>query len=574
MLPGRRSGHQASTVALATALLAAVFPPGAPADRVTLRNGTELQGRIESEDAGRVAIRTASGRIVVPKDRIASTTRQGAADSAVAIASDALARNDLPGAMAMLSGQALGPVALGQFDRAIVERADRLLVASPRPSRDDAARLAAYVDQRRANTAEASATALGMFAARWSAAAGETSAAAARLVAIGPGRLAEAPARSRSAAADILAVGAAEALAAGADPDTAGAVLDTLGAIAPDRASTGVTVLLGLRAARRAAAAGRSADAMEDLMRRVTPHAPAVAWAEAAALLDKAAAAGDTTLTVALATRALAGARDKPVFPSETANLLARQCRGLLTLGRAEEAEIAAERLATLDAETAAPLQHGVELLRREQALTPSDALGRYRLAGWAAGRELPDDALRLYRAAAAHPDLRANASLQARLLATKTDRADFDAAAGLMESRRPLEALRRAEVLKARAADPEMARRAAELAELARFQSWAGAQSRPAQAEALRQQAERLIMQSRFVEARLIVDRLDSEFADTAAGAAARRFRDQLSVRGFGPPVTRVGSAKAPVDAGEERRAAARSAEMARLAASLAGRE
>ncbi|MBA2668763.1 MAG: hypothetical protein H0U67_00145 [Gemmatimonadetes bacterium] len=166
--------------------------------------------------------------------------------------------------------------------------------------------------------------------------------------------------------------------------------------------------------------------------------------------------------------------------------------------------------------------------------------------------------------ASLAHPALRENAQLQLQLLDSELQRRKFETAAGLLEKKRYEEAQRALHAFRSTYRESPYAKKAGELAELARYHLWSSTQQRPAEAEILRQNAERLFLQARYDEALALLQQLEMDFRGTAAADQGSRLREQIQAK-TGRAGPTVGTAHSPTPTTVESRRMAEIQKMAR---------
>jgi hypothetical protein len=137
-----------------------------------------------------------------------------------------------------------------------------------------------------------------------------------------------------------------------------------------------------------------------------------------------------------------------------------------------------------------------------------------------------------MYEQAAKSRDLRENAELQLQLMQVEEEKKQFAKVAEAFEAKRYPQAIRAAEEFRRKYPGSDLARQAATTIELARFQMKRETQMRPAQADAVYQNAERLLLQDRLTESLEQVNRLEIDYGETPSGKRANALRDRIMLK------------------------------------------
>lgn len=527
-----------SLLCLAAVLL---HPLSLQAERLILHNGNTVTGRIETETSDRITMRTANGRVSFSRAAVATIIRQTGPEQAVALAVEAASRGDLAGTLVTAADPSQPPSVRAAIDSALI-RHSHVLLTSHSPAPSTALRLARYVEDRE-TSAPAS---LRLFLARYLAAAGDYSGAVRRLKELPMEEVQRDPS-ARAAASEILRRQMAVSLQGG-DPQPGLESLQLLSRLAPEQITSSTRILLHMANARRLADNGAFESALDELGRSVIPAAPVLAWEEAGRCLMRAEQENSSPSVLAGLYERMHQYFYPAGFGRELLPFYQRHIQALIALGRFDTARvIAASRLSPIDPDVGAPFEHRIELAARQSALTEDDLLGRYRLGAWAREVGLLEEARQLLTPALADSRLKENAALQLQLVESEAQRREFEAAAGLFEKRQYEKARKALEAFRNAHPQSAYAKKAGELIELARYHLWAGSRHRPAEAEVLRQNAERLFLQARYDEALELLNRLEVEYSGTEAVVQGRRLRDQIQAR-TGKGATPVGSAR-PAD-------------------------
>jgi tetratricopeptide (TPR) repeat protein len=205
-------------------------------------------------------------------------------------------------------------------------------------------------------------------------------------------------------------------------------------------------------------------------------------------------------------------------YDGESRALLDQLARMLIAQGEFSEARKVAVRLGAVDADAAALFEHRIEFEMRRREADANDPLSIYRLGCWAAERGLMEEARTMLRQAAKAPELRENAELQLQAMQLAVERQEFDRLVAAFEARDFPTTIKKAATFRQMYPSSSLLQRVRTMEEVSRFQLERQARLAPQQADALYQNAERLYYQGRYRDAVEILNRLDTDFAETPA--------------------------------------------------------
>lgn len=512
-------------------------------DTVILRDGKPVPGVIESQTNDGISIRTQSGLVSFPAASVREVRRSPPQENALHTLTISLSAGELNRSMTIIDRLKNDKAALQSGLAVLLQHGEHFVQRAPTDSPADAQQFTVWL--RAYTPANA---ALSFMLARYLAARGETDAAVNELSAL-PAPVREQPAVTQFATQ--LLQQEAQRSATTTDPQQALARLTALAELAPRGAGVSAGILIALRQAERMAESSQFRQALEVIAAHVAPFAPATAWNAANDILESASKLTSGTALLGLydliAERITTGPMEGE-FPA----IQERRIAVLMDLGRYDEAETLAHQLSISDADRGARMLHLVEYERRLTEVAPDDALALYRLATWARDMGLVEEAAGLFRRAAREPQLKENAELQLRLLSTSGEKQSFDELNTMFRDGHYADVVKKAEAFQHEYPQSEFCAQAAALGDLARFTQTREKDIRPAEADVVYQNAERLFYQDKHQEALEEVNRLQADYPGTPAARKADTLRKRIDHRvrdlGLPPLQARVASTTAPV--------------------------
>lgn len=510
-------------LAVAAGLAVGFIPAKASADKIVLLNGREITGVIEASTPERVTLKTAQGVVSFATSTVASQIRDSAQQNQLVCARLALSKGDFANGLSLLNALDGTPEEISQADDILRQVSEQLVSAAPSVSREDVNRFAKYVTSRSTPPPED----IRFLLVRFLAARGDSPQATDYLRTL-PQDFLLSSSQARKTAADILLTDIKHNLTSGA-PDSSLQNLETLSRIAPDTLGTASVTFLYLGESGKLTQGAHYDKALALLGQHVQPTAPALAFKEALRVLEE-------------AQRHTSGSRLMELYESvehdysaqfctpELVEVYEKHARQLTDSAHFDEADALADRLSALDAEAGARLQHRVEFLRRKSQTAPSDILANYRLGTWAKERKLNEEALEQFRRVQNAPELRENAKLQIELIELERQKNDFALVQEEFDNGHYEQAIRSAQEFCARHPEGDYAKKAQTAIELARYRMRKASELRPAEADALYQNAERLALQGRSAEAWTALNRLATDYADTPASRQAEALRSRVT--------------------------------------------
>lgn len=491
---------------------------------MTLSDGRTVSGILDTQTRDRITIRTSEGVLTFLAGQVTRVEEEDRSANSFYTLQLAVGRGDYLTALqirdGMSSDSAWGKRADEEILRAGQQILDRARSAPAVEGAEFAARLRARGDQLPAS--------LRILLARYFAARGDSADATAELI-----RLPDSGRRdpyARALASSLLRAQLQRSLEK-QDPDVAIDAISSLGELVSDDSTSAAMPLLYLNEVSRRTRQQDFGGALAILAQNVVPSTPGVAAEEISRILDVAekTTSGPTLIALyPIAEQSL----NASGMRNDLINTYERHANALAQAGRFDDADRVAAAESILNPDLGARVTHRIELARRRSSIKSDDALAHYKLGIWAREMGLEDDAIAEMQVATRAPQLQENANLQIRLIKLNREKAGYEVAAKLFNDRQFPQAAAAAEKFRRAYPESEFASKAATLIELAKYSQQRDKDMRPAEAEAIYQNAERLYFQDKQDDAFDLVNKLEAEYGETAAGKKAHALRERIRQR------------------------------------------
>jgi hypothetical protein len=510
---------------LLCSLLASCFLQAACADELRLKSGHTVSGVIDSETRDRITIQTSEGTVAIPRTQVADIVRDKPAENKVVKSRLAIESGDFEKAIRLIDGSSPDSPLRSQLENYFRDNPGPLLESAEKASAAEAARVTTFLSQSDAN----SSADLHWLLVRYLIQRKDIELARTILSQVPPQFFASHPAENGQL--QEISKTLLHSMMEDQDSDLAMKWIEALARVAPNAIDSHSSLLVFLRDAQSRADAGDKSGAIQLLSSNVKGTWPALAFETGLQMVMNIAPGISAEQQIACLLT-FEQQFSEPVFQNEMPDVYRKHANLLCESGHFEAAAQVALKLGNFNADAGARLQHEVEFQRRLSAIAAGDNAARYKLAVWARDMGLEDRAIQQFTIAKNSPAFSENATLQIELLTLSRQKQDFQALQEKTNNHAWKEAMKMADEFRKKYPDGAFSKKAAALSEVARFQLQQSVKLRPAEADALMQNVERLYFQEKFDEAEDLLRRIQVDYAGTPAAKKAEEMHLRIEDR------------------------------------------